>query len=51
LQHLRALAQSHVLTLVTASKAVEISQAAVLVDVIRGSWGPAPSGQGLADAP
>lgn len=37
LQHLRALARSHILTLVTASKAVEISQAAVLADVIRGS--------------
>jgi uncharacterized protein YeaO (DUF488 family) len=37
LQYLRALAQSHGLTLVTASKAVEISQAAVLADLIRGS--------------
>jgi len=49
LQHLRALAQSHVLTLVTASKAVEISQAAVLADVIQGSCGPAQSGQGPAN--
>jgi uncharacterized protein YeaO (DUF488 family) len=37
LEHLRALAQTHILTLVTASKAVEISQAAVLADIIRGS--------------
>ncbi|MBC9822902.1 DUF488 domain-containing protein [Terrabacter sp. MAHUQ-38] len=37
LTQLRALAQSRPLTLVTATKALEISQAAVLVDVIRGS--------------
>lgn len=46
LQHLRALAQSHVLTLVTASKAVGISQAAVLADVIRASSGPGTVGSG-----
>jgi len=39
LQELRALAQSHTLTLVTATKAVEISQAAVLAEVIRGTHG------------
>jgi uncharacterized protein YeaO (DUF488 family) len=39
LRHLRALAQSHTLTLVTATKAVEISQAAVLAEVIQGIHG------------
>lgn len=37
LQQLRAIAQSHTLTLVTATKAIEISQAAVLAEVIAGS--------------
>ena len=37
LDHLRSLAQSHALTLVTATKAIEISQAAVLMDLIRES--------------
>jgi uncharacterized protein YeaO (DUF488 family) len=36
-QHLRELAQSHNLTLVTATKAIEISQAAVLAEVIQRS--------------
>lgn len=35
LQDLRTLARSHQLTLVTATKAVEISQAAVLADLLR----------------
>lgn len=37
LAHLRRLAKSQTLTLVTATKAIEISQAAVLADVIKGS--------------
>jgi uncharacterized protein YeaO (DUF488 family) len=37
LEHLCALAQKRPLTLVTASKAIEISQASVLAEVIRGS--------------
>lgn len=37
LQQLRTLARSRPLTLVTATKAIEVSQAAVLADVIRGS--------------
>lgn len=37
LQHLRTLARSGALSLVTATKAIEISQAAVLADRIRGS--------------
>jgi uncharacterized protein YeaO (DUF488 family) len=35
LEHLRALARSDHLTLVTATKVLELSQAAVLADVIR----------------
>jgi uncharacterized protein YeaO (DUF488 family) len=36
LKHLRTVAQSHTLTLLTATKAIEISQAAVLAEVIEG---------------
>jgi uncharacterized protein YeaO (DUF488 family) len=36
-EHLREVAQAHNLTLVTATKAIEISQAAVLADVIQGA--------------
>jgi uncharacterized protein YeaO (DUF488 family) len=47
LQRLRGLAQSRTLTIVTATKAIEISQAAVLVEVIQGlraSSGARPGG-------
>ena len=36
LRHLQELARSHTLTLVTATKAIEISQAAVLAEVLQG---------------